>query len=209
MNDSEDKEPGKYFLKSISGAIILVIAWLFALGWTYLHNYYRYFGINVNSLDFPIFHYLVFSFTQFVSFRWPGLFLAGMMLLILALIWVGMKTERVLAAFCISIVYLVIFGTGFFVATLDARKAAFGDMGPDSALPQFVFELKEKPSFEEHTIQNALESADLRLLLETHDHVFVFQPLTKEPENMSSATVDVLELNVSDLKPSVRTVRVK
>jgi hypothetical protein len=209
MADSEDGQSGGSFLKSVVGALALVTAWLFALGWTYLHNYYRYFGININSLDFPVYHYLIFSFTQFVSFRLPGLFLALMITVILALIWVGMKTRRIIWAFLITVCYLLIFWGGFLVAARDARRAAFHDMGPSSALPQFVFELKDGKRLQEHTIQAALDSPDLRLLLQSGDRVFVFEPLQKDPDQTQSAYVNVLQIDIHDLNPSVRVVRVK
>lgn len=209
MVDWEDGQSGGSFLKRVVGAIALVTAWLFALGWTYLHDYYRYFGINVSSLDFPVYHYLIFSLARFVSFRLPGLFLALMITLILALIGAGMQTQRIIWAFPITVCYLLIFWSGFWVAALDARQAAFRDMGPDSSLPQFVFEPKEGKQLQEHTLQTALDSPDLRLLLESKDRVFVFEPLAKDPDEARSAYVNVLEIDIHDVTPSVRVVRVK
>jgi hypothetical protein len=197
------------FLKGVLGAIALVIAWLFVLGWTYLHNYYRYFGINVNSLAFPTYHYLLFSFAQFVSFRLPGLFLALMMICILLLLWAAMSTRSTILAVLITAAYLAIFWCSFLVSAHNARSAAFHDMGPNSSLPQFVFELKNNPTFQDHTIQSAVEFPDLRLLLKNGDHIFVFEALDTDPEEMRTPYVRVLELDSKDLGPSVRVVRVK
>src|ERR1017187_10443675 len=66
---------GGDLLKNTLGAGTIITAWIFVLGWTYLHTYYAYFGVNISSLSFPIYYYPVFVFTQFVSFHARGLFL--------------------------------------------------------------------------------------------------------------------------------------
>jgi hypothetical protein len=203
-----DQENGA-FLKTILGASALVTAWLFVLGWTYLHNYYRYFGINVNELNLPTYHYLLFSFAQFVSFRLPGLFLAIMMILILLLLWAAMRTRRALVAVLITAAYLAIFWCGFLISAHDARSAAFHDMGPNSSLPQFVFELKNNPAFQDQTIQSAVQFPDLRLLLTNSNRIFVFEALDTDPAKMKAPYVRLLELDSKELNPSVRVIRVK
>src|SRR5579864_5185375 len=208
QSDESDEKSGT-FLKVVLAAITLVIAWLFVLGWTYLHNYYRYFGINVNSLSFPTYHYLLFSFAQFVSFRLPGLFLALMLILILLLLWAALSTRRTMLAVLITAAYLAIFWCSFLVSAHNARSAAFHDMGPDSSLPQFVFELKSNPTFQDHTIQRAIQYPDLRLLLKNGDSFYVFEALDTDPEKMKAPYVRVLELEAKELGPSVRVVRVK
>src|SRR5580704_1880691 len=109
------------FLKSVFGAAGIVTAWIFLLGWVYLHTYYEYFGLNVNALDFPSYHYLIFCFAQFVSFRWRGLIVGVLLLAVFMLTWWGTTIQKKFPAIVIGFAYLFVFWIGFHVAVADGK----------------------------------------------------------------------------------------
>lgn len=199
------RRPSPGFLDSVFKAIVLVGAWLFLLGWSYLYTYYRYFGVNINSLDFPFYHYLVFSFPQFVSFGWfrTLVFLAGILTLF-ALTWAGMKNQSKLWAIVIMGGFLGVFWGGSYFARLNASSQATQDMGPGSSLPVIFLEFKEqKISNTSDRIEKALRPAEFLLLLENGNRFFVF----KRPND--EEIIRVLEIDRGDVSRSMRVVSVK
>lgn len=194
------------FLASALSSGAIITAWVFVLGWTYLHAYYQFFGINVNALVFPVYHYLVFFFAQFVSFHWQGWLLGAMMLVVFMVIWIGNMVRRVYWAILIGVLLLGLFWGGFHVAERDATYAALQDMGPASSYPVVTLEFKTRPQFQYGAVQDELASSDLRLLLENEDRIFVFQPLKTYD---APIYLDVLALDRKDLIVSKRTVRIR
>jgi len=108
-----------------------VTAWVFVVGWAYLHTYYAYFGVNVDSLDFPVYHYFVFCYTQFVAFSWSGLSIAFLLLAFFLITWTGTQTVRKSLALLISCAYLFMFWAGFQLAVYNGKTAAMHNMGLD------------------------------------------------------------------------------
>ncbi len=203
-SDEEVKRPG--FLASVLGSGAIITAWVFVLGWTYLHAYYQFFGINVNALGFPVYHYLVFLFAQFVSFHLQGWLLGSMMLGVFLLTWVGNTVERLHWAVLIGFLLMCFFWGGFRLAERDATYAALQDMGPNTSRPLITLEFKDKHQFQYGAVEEEVESSNLRLLLENEDRIFVFEPLKTYNGPMY---VDVLALDRKELVVSKRTVRIR
>jgi hypothetical protein len=204
---TEVKQPSG-FLESIFGAAGLVAAWLFILGWRYLYTYYQHFGVNINSLNFPVYHYLAFSVPQFTSFGWLrvlSVFLATFLLLVLA--WVGMKTQSKPLAFFIIACCLALVWGGSYLARLNGSSAASQDMaeGPGSSLPVILMELKDRKNLNASPeIDEALQPAIFRLLLENGDRLFVFKPPGPDADR-----IQVLEIGRNDVSTSMRLVPLK
>jgi len=192
------------FLKSVISAFSLVTAWTFVTGWTYLHAFYSFFGININSLDFPVYQYLIFCYTQFTASAWSSLGMSALVVAFFLLTWAGVEAAKLRWALAISIGYLVLFGGGFLIAVHNARGAAIRYMGIGTPLPNVMLEtgdLKLRYS----ATDDALNSADLRLLLETKDQLFVFRPVdTSRP----TAKVRVIAVDRHSVPASMRIVTV-
>jgi hypothetical protein len=202
--DTGDSTPA--FLKSIFGAGGLLTAWVFVLGWAYLYTYYEYFGLNLNSLGFPVYHYLLFCFAQFVSFRWRGLLVGLMVLVVFLLTWEGMAVRRKIWATLVAAAYLALFWIGFHFAVTDGAGRAVEDMGQKSYLPLISLEFKSPgQQFKYGAIEQTLASDELRLLLENGDRLFVFVPVNTE---MPIARVSLVEVDRRDVFVSMRTVRI-
>jgi hypothetical protein len=203
---NQEEESTDSFLHSTLGAGTIITAWIFVLGWTYLHVYYTYFGININSLDFPVYHYLTFFFTQFVSFELGGLFLGALILAVFALAWFGNIVRRRINGVVVGLGFLALFWLGFHVSEANAARAAKEDMAKASTLPQIAIELKEQHTFVDGDVEAILGSSDLRLLLEDKDHLFVFVPvdLKRHPLYVNTVSIDK-----SEVISTLRTVRVK
>jgi len=194
------------FLSSVLGTGSLALAWIYVMGWSYLHAYYRFFGININSLDFPVSHYLTFCFTQFASFRWTGILLGLLALVLFLLIWLGTKTNRKAAAVLLGVGILALFWFGFWIAFRDARAAALSDMSLSSPQPIIVIEWKQDQKFINDDIDHPLRSDELRLLLETKEHIYVFKPVDTRREPLQ---VKVIELSRAEIAGTLRIVRAK
>jgi hypothetical protein len=117
-----DESPG--FLKSVISALSLVTAWTFVTGWIYLHTFYSYFGININSLDFPVYQYLIFCYTQFTASVWSALCMSALLIAFFLLTWAGVAATRLRWALAVSLGYLIPFGGGSFLAVHNAGEAS-------------------------------------------------------------------------------------
>lgn len=206
MPDDDEKSKSSGFLKSALGSSAIITGWVFVLGWTYLHTYYQYFGININALGFPVYHYFVFFFAQFVSFQWKGLLLGGMMLGVFVVSWLGNSVNRWYWAIVVGVLLLAFFWGGFHIAERDATYAALQDMGPNTSRPIVTLEFKEPPHFQYGAVEDELGSSNLRLLLENEDRIFLFEPLKTYAGPLY---IDVLALDRKDLIVSKRTVRIQ
>jgi hypothetical protein len=192
------------FLKSVISAFALVTAWVFVVGWSYLHAYYALFGLNIDSLDFPMYHNLVFCYAQFVSFSWSGLLVALLLIAFFLITWMGTETESKTWAVLISCVYLFLFWAGFRLAVRNGRTAAVHDMGVSSPLPEILLEFDKPVQYAD--TEEALASSHLRLLLETKDQVFVFVPIDTTARR---AKISLLAIDRHEAPMTVRIVRIQ
>jgi hypothetical protein len=203
---AELDSPSAEFLKSVFGAGGLLTAWIFVMGWSYLYTYYEYFGLNINSLEVPIYQYFLFCFTQFVSFRWNALIVAPMMLAVFLLTWVGTSVRRKRWGVAVAVAYLVLFWLGFRFSVTDGVKRAVEDMSDSSYLPLIALEFRTPDqSFKYGVIEQSLASNRLRLLIENKDRLFVFVPVdTKDP----IARVTLFEIDRKDVLVTTRSVNI-
>ena len=201
----EKASPG--FLESVFGAGGLVAAWIFAFGWTYLRTYYWQFGVNINTLDFPVHHYLAYCFQQLVSSSWTKeLLLSVLILMVITVASLGVRTQSKKLAFLFGGLYLLLFGVGFHMANSNGRSAALDDMVAETTtLPTITLEFKDgfkaAGRFESGDISNALRVKKFRLLLENGDRLFVFDPVASAD---NETELRVLEIDRRDLGASMR-----
>jgi hypothetical protein len=149
---------------------------------------------------------MTFFFAQFVSFGWRGLYLGTLILAAFFLAWVGEGARNWVSALLVGLGFLLLFWVGFHVAESNATEAAQQDMGMASTLPQVEIEFKQPSALVNGDLQTALNSPNLRLVLEDDTHLFVFVPvdLTKV-----SALVETVSIERSQVSCTLRTVRVK
>jgi hypothetical protein len=198
--------PGE-FLKRTLGASTIITAWLFVVGWAYLHTYFAYFGINIASLDFSIYTYFAEDFAQLVSNNAHGVLFGLLILCMFTLIWFGDRVIHKIAGLAIGVAVLLLFWIGFQLARTNAFRAAQRDIElRTSALPLVNAEFSDHHDFVDGDISVFLESSDLRLLWETKDTLFVFVPVnTAQPQ----VFVRVLALDRSKILASLRSERIK
>jgi hypothetical protein len=196
------------FLKSVISAFSLVTAFTFVTGWTYLHAFYSYFGININSLDLPVYQYLIFCYTQFTSSTLSAIGMSVLMIAFFFLTWAGVEVSKLRWALAISIGYLILFGGGFLIAIHNAKAGAIRYMGIYTPLPNVMLETVDT-KIKYSATEDALDSADLRLLLETKDELFVFRPVdTSKPQaRVRVITIDRHSVPVSMRMTTVNTQR--
>jgi hypothetical protein len=203
---AEFDSPNPEFLKGVFGAGGLLTAWIFVMGWSYLYTYYEYFGLNINSLELPIYQYFVFCFTQFVSFRWNTFLVAPMILGVFMLTWLGTSVRRKRWGIAVAVAYLALFWLGFWFSVTDGTKRAVEDMSVSSYLPLITLEFKiPDQSFKYGAIEQSLASNQLRLLIENKDRLFVFVPVnTSDPV----AHVTLFEIDRKDVFVTMRSVNI-
>jgi hypothetical protein len=201
---AKNEETG--FLKSVISAFALVTAWVFVVGWTYLHTYYLDFGINADSLGFPIYRYFVLTFTQFVTLQRYGLETGVMLVLFFFATWMGMQTRSKVAAMIISFSYLLLFWAGFHFTVQDAKAEARRDMGLCSTRPQLMVEMPNVGQIKYDWASDAIRSSyDLRLLAETNDQIFAFVPINTDT-TQPTYQVKVLAIDKHELLATTRIV---
>jgi hypothetical protein len=199
----EPVPPG--FLSTVIGTGTLITAWLFAVGWTYLHTYYRHFGVNINSLKFASSQYVVFAFAQFVSFPRARLLLGLLCLCVVLFVWWGASAKKPLWVALLAVIYLLLFWGGFLVAYAEAHEAALKDMRVGSSLPRIVIEMKKDNDSKFDLVDQIIRSADLRILIEDDDRLLVFVP---QQLSGTTATVRVLDVRRQEVLYSVRATTV-
>jgi hypothetical protein len=202
----ESDSPNPEFLKGVLGAGGLLTAWIFVMGWSYLYTYYEYFGLNINSLELPIYQYFLFCFTQFVSFRWNAFIVAPMILGLFMLTWMGTSVRRKRWGFAVAVASLALYWIGFRFSVSDGTKRAIEDMSDSSYLPLITLEFKNpNQAFKYGVIEQSLNSNQLRLLIENKDRLFVFVPVnTSDP----IARVTLFEIDRKDVFVTMRSVNI-
>jgi hypothetical protein len=193
------------FLKNVVSAFTLVTAFTFVTGWSYLHAFYSFFGININSLDFPVHQYLVFCYTQFTASIWSALAMSVLVISFFLLTWIGVSVTKVHWALLVSVGYLLLFGGGFLMATNNAKTAAIRYMGIGTPLPKVMLEKSGDTKLTFAAIEDSLGDADLRLLLETKDVLLVFKPVDTTE---SKVRVSVIAIDRKAVPVSMRVVTV-
>lgn len=206
MNERDfSLSPG--FLTTMIGAGSLIIAWAFVVGWAYLRTFFELFGVNVGTLNFSTYHYLLFCFAQLVSFGWRGIWLGVLMIIVVLLIWAGALTRQKWVAVGVSVGYLLLLWAGSAAAVTDGIHMAKRDMALNSPLPEIIIEPRvDGRKYKQTLLQDVLERPDLRLLFEDQHRLLVFVPV--DTRTSPAVQVDVLELDKSDVFSSLRTVSV-
>lgn len=207
LNGSPKHPSTGSFLRRTLGASTIITAWLFVVGWAYLHTYFAYFGINVASLDFSIYTYFAEDFTQLVSKNAHGVWLGLLILCVFALVWLGDRVVHKVMGLVIGVGLLLLFWIGFQLARTNAYITAKRDIEPHTCtLPRITAETESRHDFENGDIPIFLESVDLRLLWETKDTIFAFVPVNMDQPQV---IVRVIALDRSKVLASMRSERIK
>ena len=195
------------FVKHTLGATTIILAWLYVVGWAYLHAYFAYFGINISTLDLSVYNYFTAVFIQLVSGGSHGILLSCMVLSLFALIWFGDRVSHTLSGLAIGIAVLILFWAGFQLTRVNAREAAQRDIAPKTTtLPTVSIEYTNPHSFVDGDIDDILSSAYLRLLWETKDTMYVFVPVNM---NQDRVVVRVVGVDRANVLASIRSERIK
>jgi hypothetical protein len=107
-------------------AVVVITAWLYVVGWTYVSQYFIQFRIPLLMLDLPLQHYLVYGGLVLWKSIWLCL---GTSIAAVALAWVCVRWSTMLGRFAVSTILvaalLVFFLVGRFagIATAEADFA--------------------------------------------------------------------------------------
>ncbi len=151
------EEEAEILLSLVSKLVPILAIFLFLSGWAFLDYYYRFFGMNLKSLDIGLYDTLLTGFTLLFPVgdislsHWPLYGAVLMWLVYSSLILVSLTLGRsratnagVLArtGFVLLLVALVL--SAYFIARYAGENRARLDKGADSSLPSIVFKLKEE-----------------------------------------------------------------
>jgi hypothetical protein len=191
----------------------IITAWLFVVGWAYLHTYFAYFGINIASLDFSPYTYFAEDFTQLVSGNTHGVWFGLLILCLVLLAWFGDRIGapgpvlQLFAEIGTCVAFLFLFCVGFYLARVNAAHVSRQDIDLNTtSLPKVSVETDANHDFVDGDIEIFLGAGELRLLWETKDTMYVFLPVnTAQPK----VDVRVVALDRSKILASIRSERIK
>lgn len=167
--------------------IIVFVAWLYTMGWTYLRHYFLFFEIGLIGEDIPREFFLQFGWEALQDRLGLALFLYGLGGLFLFL-WnqfsekftERFKGGRVLMWTGGSVLLLL-----FFMTATELGKASARDRFEEQldsrfgAYPSVQLELKSDPKILANYDPQVLRSGDYRLLLQTKARVYLILPPSK------------------------------
>jgi hypothetical protein len=106
-------------------AVVVITAWLYVVGWTYVSQYFIQFRIPLLMLDLPLQHYFVYGGLVLWKSTWLSL---GMSIAIVALAWACTRWASKFGRFAVSTILIVglvvLFLVGRF-AGIDTARAEF------------------------------------------------------------------------------------
>lgn len=136
----------------------------FFSGWVYSYAFFKSFRVPVPSLDMPLQHFFIYSFSVFAT--WKG----GILILLTAVSVAIFKKHKLTMVLIACLLFPIIFGIAFIQGTQDASLQRYS-----STNDRIVFGFKEEAGKRLPVdLKFNNDSERLRLLTETKDRVFVF-----------------------------------
>jgi hypothetical protein len=170
----------------------------FFSGWVYSYAFFKSFRVAVPSLDMPLQHFFVYSFSVFAT--WKG----GILILLTAISVAIFKKHKLTMVVIACLLFPVIFGIAFVQGTYDAALQRHSATN-DRIVLSFKEDAGEKAPAD---LKFNNDSERLRLLAETKDRIFVFyQPPAYAPGQFPP--VLVYDVAKSDLTSITRQVNDK
>lgn len=80
MNPTDERAAGELWL-DIAAALTLIIALIYATGWTYAYHYFGHFKLGLLMLEIPIQYFFMYGFWVFKTWWWLLLVLYGLITL--------------------------------------------------------------------------------------------------------------------------------
>jgi len=164
-------------IKGVAEGSIVLAAFLFLAGWSYIYGYYRSFGLSLGDFDLPAAVTLTFSFP--VIFRWPVL----LVIFATALVYLVLRrhaTRWHIPSSLLLLVFLAI--AAGLVSTLGQQfamaKARRDMVEQSSTLPRVTTLTTNVEGKGVAPLCSEASGAKphFRLLLHTHDSFFLFEP---------------------------------
>jgi hypothetical protein len=177
------KETGPTLSDVVSAAtfaVVVITAWLYVMGWTYVSQYFIQFRIPLLMLDLPLQHYFVYGGLVLWKNVWLSL---GISIAIVAMAWACVRWASTLGRFAIStilvIAILVLFLVGRFAGIATAQAEFLHQYQNDyPAYPRVSIILKKEAS---ETIGDRLGDVAKtdcgRLVLFSSGRLFLIRPV--------------------------------
>lgn len=171
-NEVTELGESKFF--SFASALAILAVYSYFTGWVYAYRFFRNFGIHINSVEIPLQHFYVYSFTVFVN--WLGLALllgatlAGYAVVVFKRIrWITIP----LLVGCVPLCF-------WLAVTVADQRARAVRQGYDSNRITFHFK-KDGRELYPKTFREANSRGGLRLITQTKDRYFVLWQPSPEP----------------------------
>jgi hypothetical protein len=179
-------------------AVAVITAWLYAVGWTYVSQYFIQFRIPLLMLDLPLQHYFVYGGLVLWKRAWLSL---GIIITLVALAWGCVRWASTFGRFAISAIMVMIVLTLFWIghsASVATARAEFLKQQQNDypAYPRIAILLKKETSEALGDRLGDIAKTDCgRLLLFSSGRLFLIRPVAGVP----SASLDVFVLPTDQL----------
>jgi len=167
--------------KTLAGGVVVVLAPFYAAGWTYLHQYYKAFGVSTYDISFPVYDPLIFSLSVVSAGCLAPLFTFASVVGV----GIGLSSRRVKEwlprSARIILLFMFIPILGYSLSAWGAHLAqqrALEHMKESDATFPFVAVYTEGGD-DKNTKGGApnFDSLDYKLLLHANGQYFIFLPL--------------------------------
>jgi hypothetical protein len=187
-------------LTKLLGGLPLLAVYPYFAGWVYIYYYYDHFGISLNSLDIPVYHFFVYSQSPLKT--WLGISLLCGIVLILLLI--SLSSRLWFLAFGLLLAFFPLFNVARERGDDRAREVRAGDATPIT----FVFK-KDVTNLYPIDFRKLNEEGKLWLIGQSKDKFYVLRQSASHANELPYAIVfDINKTDVLLAKIDIQNVRI-
>jgi hypothetical protein len=179
-------------LAAIRDILFVVAIYAYFTGWVYAYGLYSHFGLSLNAVEIPVYHFFVYSYFMLPDASWYttiAVTVVGIMLVVAGPPLHRWATTRPRVAW-LGIVLLIIALPGlFWAAGQQARNAAIRIRTGEGGSTIRLVLTKDAECRVPAAVRQHNTAGDLRILTETKDRYYVFFQPTGEAEELPYAEV--------------------
>ena len=202
-----DKESFSFLdlISNLAGSAILLGAFLYICGWTYLYQYYRSFGLELSDVDISSYDALIYSLRViFSSNTLYGVFIFLFIIgvgLIFQIRWVRTKLPVAFSLILIGILFSS-YKLSRLGANLGNENARSDMMAETSNLPTAAIQVSSDGSQMIKDDAAKLDKLEFKLLAHKKGQYFIFRPLDGKSieEGISIDLIVVPESHVQQIR---------
>jgi hypothetical protein len=176
---------------AIRDILFVVAVYAYFTGWVYAYGLYSHFGLSLNAVEIPVYHFFMYSYFMLPDGSWTTTILvttAGLVLVVAGPTLQRWVTSRPRVAWLGAVLLIVALPGLFWAARQQALGAAIRMRSGGANTIHFSFK-KDAETRVPAAVRQRNEAGGLRMVTETKDRYYVFFQPQGEAEELPYAHV--------------------